>query len=648
MGSNITSWYFWCNFLYFFVVVFLAFYIPGSFLFINISISKFHKAVLAIILGMVMWGLQGVLFGYLAVRFLSYVYILLFFVLWVIYSAKNRKKIHLFPNLRKIDWICVIILLVGVSIQLSGVWFMGVQVSNGLVQCCGHPPDNNLELAITNEIVHRFPPYEPGMFGVYIQNYHYWGHLVVGELVRVFKLPLIATEYQYMTVLISFGFGLTAIVLSQLLLFKKNFIRWFLFFLYFSGELTYLTLLILTRKFNLTIGSVENSAQFLMNYPRAIALIILMGSLSIFILWLQTKKKHFWYAFCYICGILIGFKVYVGFFALSGLGALFVYYFIRRCYSNLIPIILAFILAFVIYIPVNSGAGGLFFTGAWRSNNFAQIPAYNLGKFVVALDIFREHENVIKLLLYEMYFFILFVVSSFGVKILGLLQTKKSLNQIPVEFHIFLLVATAISFILGMFFIQKTGGANTFNFLVTITYIGSFYTAVAVSYIMEHQKRIIRIFITLGIITISIPRLLYMTELNIKQIISSSLVLSNQELAVSLFLKTKTPEDSIILVDPKLRLTDYVCPTLSYLADRPSYFSGILSELIDHATNYLGRQASVATILENTNESVVIQELNKSRVKYIVLSNTGHLAVNETSLTSEVFRNARFRILYVL
>jgi hypothetical protein len=559
----------------------------------------------------------------------------------------KRKKIHVSLNFHTFDWLSFAILSLGVIIQLSGVWFMDTMVPNGLRMCCGHVPDNNLELAITNEIVHRFPPYEPGMFGVLIQNYHFWSHLVIGDVVRVFGLPLIATEYQYMTLLTSVLLGLSAIVFAQLLSMKKIFTRWFLFFLYFSGELTYLTIFIVTRTLDISVGSVENSAQFLMNYPRALAIDILMGALSILILWIKTKKNYFWYLFCIICGTLIGFKVYVGIFALAGLSGLFLYFLIKRKFANLVPILISLLISLAIYIPVNYGAGGLFFTGTWRADNYAQIPQYHLGSSIMALEIYKQHNNIPRIIEYHVLFFLLFVVSSFGLKTLGLFQNRKSLSRAPPELHIFLGLAIAVCFISGMFFMQHTGGANTFNFLVVVIIIGSFYAALSVSYFLENLKsNTYKIFLSGCIVALSIPRLFYMEYITVQQFSNPVNVIPREQLSAIQFLKTKTPDNSLILVDPRSGIFDYDGPYVSYLADRPTYYSGIIDELQAHGLNYNNRQKIVDTIIVNNNETTVADELKESHISYILLASTAHITA-EKSLTSEVFNNQHFKIVKV-
>jgi hypothetical protein len=156
--------------------------------------------------------------------------------------------------------------------------------------------------------------------------------------------------------------------------------------------------------------------------------------------------------FCIICGVILGFKVYVGIFALSGLIALLIYFLIKRKFANLVPIFIAFIVSLIIYLPVNSGAGGLYFTGMWRVEDYVQIAEYHLGLSILALDIYKQHKNLLRIIEYDSFFFLLYVISSFGLKIFGLVQNKKTISIAPWELHVFLGGGIITSFILGVFF----------------------------------------------------------------------------------------------------------------------------------------------------------------------------------------------------
>ena len=115
------------------------------------------------------------------------------------------------------------IFLFGVIIQLSAVWFEGVYTKNGLFFCCSNFVDSVYHIALTNQIIKRIPPYQPEIYGVVVQNYHYWGNIISAELIRIFHLPLISTQYQYIMLFLSLFLGLSAVVFTEILQLGKTY-----------------------------------------------------------------------------------------------------------------------------------------------------------------------------------------------------------------------------------------------------------------------------------------------------------------------------------------------------------------------------------------------------------------------------------------
>lgn len=266
---------FWFYLLIFFIAVFLAFFIPGDLLIKKYNLSIFQRLVIGTVIGMVLWGWQGFIFGYLGLRFLSYLYIIILLLLWI--KIQGREFIRAVLNkafFSNVDWIVALLIILGVGIQLSSVWFNGVYINEGLFFCCSNVSDSIFHISLTNQITKDFPPYEPGMYGEVVRNYHYWGNLIVGELIRVFRLPLIPTQNQYTMLLTSALLGLSGVVFGQISGLGKSFYRWLIFFLYMGGDLIFLLVSFMRQEINFKMGSIEDGAKFLVNPPRAISIII--------------------------------------------------------------------------------------------------------------------------------------------------------------------------------------------------------------------------------------------------------------------------------------------------------------------------------------------------------------------------------------
>lgn len=625
--------FFWLNFIYFFIAVFLAFYIPGTFLLKKLSLSPFQKTVIGIVLGMVLWGWQGYIFGYLNIRWASYLYLFIFLLLWL--KNFKLKKTKLFF---RFDPIVFVLILIGSFIQISMVWLTGIYTKNGLYFCCGAIHDNVYHLGITYELINKIPPFESGMSGLLMTNYHYWGNLVVGELVRVFQLPQMAAEFQYFTIVISVFLGLLAVIFAQLVKLPKIFAFWLLFFLYFGGDFIYFLQLIFTKTVNLEMGPLENGSSFLMNPPRAFAIIAFFAGLNLLIVWIRKKDFYTGLLMALIFGTLIGFKVYIGIFALSGLFLLTIYYLLKKNLRMIFPLLAAVTLALIVYLPVNKGAGGLFFTYFWRFEEFISQPSLGLSRLELARLVYSEHHNWIRVYSYELFYVFLFIFGIFGSKILGLLQSKKSLSLFGRELNIFLLSGLAVSSILGFFFQQKSGGANSFNFLVSVYIIGSIYTALALSYWFSKRSLKLKFVLISLIVLTTVPRVIYEEAKNIWKIQNNQgMLISNEKLQALNYIREKTPKSSMIL--------PYTTLYLNFLAQRPVFLENE-GFLYSHTVDTKERSDTIKIIMEEKDVNTVYNKLIKNNIDYIYLPvRLNPVSTESTRFLEPVFLNKEIKIL---
>lgn len=647
---TLLSFSFWIYFIYFLVAIFLAFYIPGVFFISRLKLTKFQETVISFLLGMVLWGWQGFIFGYLNIRWFSYIYLFGLLLFWL---KINYKKIGRLKEIRSLikgitlDYILIFLIVAGLLTQLSSVWFNGLLTPGGLYFCCGTIPDNILHIAITDQVVKNFPPFEPGMYGTYIQNYHYWSSLVTGELIRVFKLPLIPTDYQYMTVFISLFLGFSAIVFSQLLKLGKVFTRWLLFFLYFGGDFVWLLILFLRGNQIFNMQPMESGQQFLENIPRATAVIVFFTALSIFLIWIKKKDLRTGLTLALLVSALVGFKIYIGLFAIFGFVALFIYYFFQKKYELLIPIIFTVLFSFILYFPVNSHAGGFYFTGAWRFENFIMQGYFgNLSSLELARTIYLAHNNIPRIIEYESIYLLLFIFATFGTKLLGVLQSKKSLSYFPKELHLLFIPGFIISFILGSFFGQTSGGSNTFNFLVSIFILGSIYTALATFHWLN-KASILRILLAFILISLTLPRGLNQTYRNVVNIYNNAgFIVGNDELRAIAYL-SKQKGQSLVLVDPKISM-DKESPYISFLSNKKMFLSGQGDELTAHNIDFSERLNALDTILYSSSPSLVSAALLKYNIDYLFMtSSTNFVSTDSGKFLENVFENSKIKVLKV-
>lgn len=626
---------------YFIIAIFLAFYIPGWVLLKKLNLPVFQHFVLSTALGLVLWALQGFVFGFMQMRWMSYAYIIIFFLLWLKSFMRRKKKISLpFVSKKILDPFVLVTMIVGVAIHFSMLFLMGIRLKEGLYFCCGAIGDFLYQLRLTYEIIHQIPPYEPDMYGVLVHNYHYLGNIVVADLVKVFRLPLFYTQFQYMGVVVSFLLGLLAIVFSQINKLPKIVTRWLIFFLYFGGDLIFVIIFLLGRGINLSMGPLENGAAFLNNPPRAFAVVAFFAALCLFSLWIKKRDFYTGVLMALVLGSLIGFKVYIGIFALSGFFLLGCYYLVKRKIKQTIPLILALIISAVVYLPVNSNSGGLHYIGFWRFQEFIVQPALGLSHLELAQQIYFQHGSWLRVLQYNMLFLLLFNFSIFGTKLIGILQTKKTLSFLHKEIHIVLLCGIIVSFLAGSFFWQHSGGSNSFNFLVSVYIIGSIYTAIACFYWIKKLNKKAQIFLTIVIVLLNLPRITFEEYKNINLIArKGGHLISNENLQAMIFLKEHTDKSSIIFTGGPIYHT--------FISERSMYL-GEYGLLTSHDIDTSKHQEVVKTILQYKDSFIVKKLLRENNISYLYLSSgERNISTQSAGMFESVFKNDNVHILKV-
>src|SRR5258708_6811654 len=143
----------------------LAFYLPGNLFVAKIPLTRFQQLILSLNLGIVLWGLQGFLFGYLHARWLTYLYLVIALILWIKTHQQHFKKFKLsFSIPDRQTLLLSLFIAVTVFIPTQSAFANGITTPTGILFCC-QLPDSLFHIALTNELVTTFPPYEPEVSG---------------------------------------------------------------------------------------------------------------------------------------------------------------------------------------------------------------------------------------------------------------------------------------------------------------------------------------------------------------------------------------------------------------------------------------------------------------------------------------------------
>lgn len=621
-------------FFYSIFIFFVTYWIPGWLILRWAKTPGLIRLLLAIPLGIALWGWQGWIFGWLHIPWASYGYLTLFFV-WFLNTVFHtpsmfRKLGDTIRPLQK-DTLSLVILIVGVSCQSLILWNVLQQINGSWVSCCGDTNDNIWYASITKSIIESFPPQYPGITGQTLHNYHYWSNLIIADIVRIFHVDQFLIQFRYSGVLLSASLGLVLIALSGQLLASAVFTRWVLLFFYFGGDMIYLISLLQQRIFGFPGSSLEDGVRFLSNPPRSYAVVLALSWITLFSLWrgrLDWKKIL---VLSLIIAATVGLKIYLAFFLLTGLAAVVIYDLFHRRRESLVLIAVSLLISALVYLPVNSQAGGLYFTGFWRFENFISQPDFSLIRLDMARAIFAADNKVFKALFYDLLFMSIYTICIFGTKLVGVLPILAPKNGLPLFMHIFLVSSLSVHFIIGAFFQQSTGGSNTFNFHVNVYLFLSFYAALAMTRLGDilSKRRALYSVISLAVILLTVPRAIFEMNAHIQRVRDLYAIVPNSVQQIVDYLKN-TPESTIIAVRSGNIAPDQNGPYMYLFTGKHQYLSAPVL-LTQFGADTFDRERNLTAITGGGFPNGIRKILKHEKIDYLVLDTARAIQATKSS-----------------
>lgn len=633
--------------LLFLISVIVAFYIPGSVLLKKLKADKFSLVVLSVILGISLWALQGFLLGMMHFRIGTYAYLAIMLFAWVHLYGTNLKwplKIRFKLKISGITVLLSLIFIIGIFGQTQQFFVSGNVLKNGFFIFTAANDDLILHTSYSQELTKNFPPNEPGMYGTTIKNYHYLSNLVIAETVRVFKLPLLATQYQYMYVLMSFLLGAAALVLARMLGLKKYGIIFMVYIQYFASDAIYLLTFITRRVFDFTIYPLEDGTMFLENPPRAFSFVILLGLLSLIFYWMKKNELTIGIALAIMAGTLIGFKVHTGIPVLAGMVLLFAYFIVAKEWRRIFVPILSLMISFALYLPVNASAGSLVFVPFEMARMFAGQEALKITHFELARQIYAAHKNTLQALRMELTMLVIFLIFQFGIRVVGFFPTYMKEGRKNPLYFFFMGTIALVSLILGTFFIQPVAGADIFNFYLVLSLMLSIFTAFTIQR-MNTLSYPLKILIIVVIFGLTLPRFVHKTSTFSRYFSNGSANISIEEIDAMEYVKNNTDPESLILVD-NVDSWDGMYPYVSIFTQRPMFLSGQVM-MSRHGISYSKRENIVNSIKNATNEVEAYRIVKKNNIDILYFYKGGDNFTIIPHNSKKIYENNKIAIYHV-
>jgi hypothetical protein len=587
------------QFILFFVLflgaVLVTFYLPGSLFFSGKRFTPGQHIFLSCITGMVLWGMQAYVFGYLQLRGLSYLYLLL-----VVFLAYRKRvvAVSLLSELRhevvKHRYI-VLLLSLGVLVQMIPVFGSGVRFPEGVRFFGVNGYDGIMHLAFINSIVQSFPPMEPGAVGNHITNYHYWSDLIIAELVRVWRLPISHTFFQYMPLYLSVLTGLGVYQVMRVMGFSKAAGVWGIFFFFFAGDAAYVMMLLLHRTLSFASPAIDNGVTQFLNMPNAMARPVFLAGIMLLMSWLRERRMTDGILMIIVTAGLVGIKVYYGLFTVLGISLIFVaecvmhlingvrckspvtvlHHAVRKERVFLILLVLLAIISAGIYLPPNKNAGGLGWYPLEWPKQFLGTGALDWREWWLRRQVYEAAGNTRNLFILDIAAIIVALVAVHGTRLIGLLPNRSVYKTLGWRMLVFFLPGLLLFHILGLFTLQKSGGFNVFNFFIVSTTVLSLFSAMIMAD-WSRKSSIVKKTVIIMIVLLTIPRALHEVSHTVTEYTQAefnSVLVSNGELAGLTYIARAADDQDVVQSHPA-NVQDQTTPYVSFFTGQLTYLTG--------------------------------------------------------------------------
>ncbi len=434
---------------------------------------------------------------------------------------------------------------------------------SGEVRCLGercglffwgaHGHDSIWHISLVESALKTLPPRLPVFAGEVLRGYNYVLDLFVFAISRLFNLSSLFVFFKLVPIVLIF----LLIWFSRKLVNKKEATDglwfWLLFFIFFSGSFSYL--LTLWHE-----GTIWNSHSLLAMPPGLMLTNLQYTGSLIFVLWfLAIAKKNLSLKQSLYLSVLTAFALAVKFYAGIILEAMFLFYlllfFLRKrdfifvLKSVLFNLVLLAVVVLLIYQPSFNKTDSIFefrflanIHPFIEEKNLFYLPGLANARYVL------QNSGIgPRLIFIEGLTFVLFMLFSFGTRIIGVIYYLYLLfKKQAAVYHSLLFVGIIVAIACSSLLVQRGMWWNTIQFFYYSLFFASLLAAEAVYKILINRRLFAKIVIVVLLIILTIPSSLatikeFSADVGISYI-------ANEELRALAFLKQQP--DGVVLTYP--------------------------------------------------------------------------------------------------
>lgn len=492
-------------------------------------------------------------------------------------------------------------------------------------------------LSIIGELIHHFPPQNPGFPPELLKNYHFFYDLLLAAMTTLTKINPIVIYTEYATVLVASLF--TFATYSALGVLVKN--KWLHLYgtilTLFTGNLSYLVLRFISH----IAEPFAKSNMFMSDQPidqihNPFNLLAYATVLVIFVLFSHWEKQRNLKTFSLIVictTMLVGLKIYAGILVIIGLGAVSILLLVRRNFYwyLLVPFVTCF---FVVRLIQGPKPTMLYFNPGWVLTKMVEdqdrLP---LPEFVLKEQYYESTGNVLRLIQIKIQELLIYFLGNLNIRIFGIgglifLFFQKKFSKLTM---LFITTITGAAFLLPLLFSQTRGVYDSIQFTPYGLILLGLLTVVGIEVLIKKLPGKIQ-FSGIIIITVSILGLAIPTTIAGFSNISSNrfYIINKPEVEALNYIRTHTSYDVIILTDLDLeKLQHMYIPAIS---ERRTFLSG--TSLVEQTGIDTTRRQQEIQQLFQYDEFTTSKDLTDKK-NYLKAQQIGFIYLSKSGLTAK-------------
>lgn len=536
---------------------------------------------------------------------------------------------------------------------LIGIFFSFRMTTKGMINNDAVlETDDILLLSFTNELVHHFPPENPGFSNIPLLGYHFFSNFLIAKIHSITSLPIHRLYFQFFPFLLSFLWVTGAFIVGHIRGGIKS--GWLsVFFVLFGGAFVYLFHLTGFTQISLNSGfGIEQPAGALYNMSFASSIVFVLFFLLLAFLYIKKQTALLIFLMAFTVGMTPLFKIYGGILLYIGLFCIGLFTLYKRKFSHSVVILLSFVITALTFFVFSGEGNYLIYKPLWAPHSILEfnLPWYG---FHEKMYTYTKYSVLKELAIIEIHGLSIFLLGNLGTRFIGILLFIFFLlrKQLRFRIHDALIIFMGMWAVgLPLFFIQSGKVFEIIQFSWYYPILLSFIAAsgFAVLFNKIHSKFIQGILLLiLFFATIPSSYEIFANTFERSPFIApnSNFLTSPKYLMMNKLAKFGNYDDTVLLFPPLTTQTSPEAmiswyrsnrPYFSFFADKREYF---VSRDIDFYNLPIQERAENLTTLvafakrqENTMPEEIIEPiqkmLEKEEIVYIVSTDPLYNYVN--------------------